>query len=146
MVSSKSVIFSSYPKTYPEPGKHLTISSADVSLSSPPSDGLILKVLLVSVDPYMRGRMKDPGHGAFSYSAGFEIGKPIYGYGIAKVEKSNNQNFPEGTIVRGMIKHSEYVVVEEADIKSSNLQKLDNEYGLPLERFVGVLGMPGLTA
>lgn len=37
---------------------------------------VLLKALYISVDPYMRGRMSD----AKSYTAPYEVGKPIVGW------------------------------------------------------------------
>jgi hypothetical protein len=46
----------------------------------------------ISVDPYMRGRMR-PGR---SYVAPFELGKPLDGGAVGVVLESRNPAFPRG--------------------------------------------------
>ncbi|KAK6338691.1 hypothetical protein TWF696_009503 [Orbilia brochopaga] len=143
MVQSKSVVYAKLPDGFPVPGETLVVESKDVDISTAPEGGVAIKVLLVSVDPYMRGRMRDESK-TTSYSSAFTLGEPIDGGGLAKVLESNNPSFQPGDHVTGLIPHSEYVVLDAQRAKT--LRKIHNPYNLPLERFVGVLGMPGLTA
>lgn len=59
------------------PGEHL-VYEADaqtIDLENVPLDGgVLVKTLYISVDPYMRGRMRDPK--IPSYSTTFDLGKP----------------------------------------------------------------------
>ena len=47
---------------YPEPGKTTVYDdSQSIDLEETPLDGgFLVKVLVLSIDPYMRGRMRDP--------------------------------------------------------------------------------------
>ncbi|KAF3078831.1 hypothetical protein TWF569_006478 [Orbilia oligospora] len=144
MVQSKALIFSSVPDGFPVPGKDLVVQSSEVDISKAPQGGVILKVLFVSIDPYMRGRMRDAS--ITSYSPAYPIGQPIEGGGIAKIIESGNETFKKGDIVSGLITHSEYAVYSAERTAASNLKVLNNPYNFPLQRFTGVLGMPGLTA
>jgi len=108
MVQSKSLIFAKIPSGFPVPGQDLKVKSVEVDISKAPEGGVVLQVLQVSVDPYMRGCLRE-AH-VKSYNSPFEIGKPIYGEGLGKVIESSNDSLPKGAIVKGPIDHSEYVV------------------------------------
>src|SRR6266850_8035199 len=65
-----------------------------------PGDGQILvRMLYVSVDPYMRGRMND----VKSYAPPVQIGEVMGGGAVGKVVDSKNPQFKEGDIVQGMM-------------------------------------------
>lgn len=95
-----------------------------------------LKVHTFSVDPYLRGRMSE----AKSYIAPFEVGKPIVGGGVSQVIESMAEGFKVGDFVLGMIPWQEEMVVD-----ASGLQVVDEKIA-PLSYYLGILGMPGLTA
>ena len=97
---------------------------------------ILLEAMFLSVDPYMRGRMND----AKSYIPPFEIGKSITGGAIAKVLKSNSVNFKENDIVTGNLPWQQRCIATEND-----LIKIDTSIAPP-SYYLGVLGMPGLTA
>ncbi|MGI8313565.1 NADP-dependent oxidoreductase [Halobacillus mangrovi] len=102
-----------------------------------PGEGEVsVKMLYVSVDPYMRGRMSD----AKSYIAPFELNAPIEGGAIAEVVQSKASHLSEGDIITGMLPWKEYAVA-----KADSLRKIDPSLG-PITTSLGVLGMPGLTA
>jgi NADPH-dependent curcumin reductase CurA len=103
----------------------------------PPADGeVLLKALYVSVDPYMRGRMSE----AKSYVPPYELHKPIRGGVVAEVVESRHEKFPKGTAVVGELPWQEYIL--------SNGKGLNRVHPnlAPLSYYLGVLGMPGLTA
>ncbi|HZK97512.1 MAG TPA: NADP-dependent oxidoreductase [Prolixibacteraceae bacterium] len=97
---------------------------------------LLLKSKVVSVDPYMRGRMSD----AKSYVAPFEIGKPIAGGIVAEVVESKHPDFKAGDDVIGSFPWQEVFTA-----KGSEASKVDGSIA-PLSYYLGILGMPGLTA
>ena len=80
-----------------------------------------------------------------SYSAPFEIGKPITNSAVAKVIKSSNSKFSSGDIVVGMLPTEQYSVIS-GEVANSMVRKLDNPYNLDPKLYLGALGMPGLTA
>jgi NADPH-dependent curcumin reductase CurA len=102
----------------------------------PAAGQVLLKARYVSVDPYMRGRMS----AAKSYIAPFEVGKPIVGDVVADVVASHSEALPVGSVVLGTLPWQEYCV---ADAKS--LSRVSAEQA-PASYFLGLLGMPGLTA
>jgi NADPH-dependent curcumin reductase CurA len=97
---------------------------------------LIVKAKFVSVDPYMRGRMSD----AKSYVAPFELGKPIEGGVVAEVLESHHPDFKEGDVVLAPLKWQEIQAVS-----AEKVTKLDKN-NTHLSYYLGILGMPGLTA
>ncbi|KAG0347039.1 hypothetical protein BG004_000264 [Podila humilis] len=142
MPSNKSVIYLKHPTEFPVPGEHMAVKT-DPDFKPILKEGEILtRNLVFSLDPYMRGKMRDTGRA--SYTAAFEIGKPLEARGVAEVIESKNQNFPIGSIVHAFIGWEEYSVVP--DSPTTRIIPDARETKLPLEYYVGVLGMPGLTA
>jgi len=105
-------------------------------LPEPTAGQVLLKTLYVSVDPYMRGRMS----AAKSYIAPFEVGEPIAGGVVAEVVVSHSEALPVGSVVVGNLPWQEFSV---ADAQGLNPVPADKA---PASYFLGLLGMPGLTA
>jgi NADPH-dependent curcumin reductase CurA len=145
MVQNKGLIFKKIPSGWPVPGQDLAVETRDIDLDQdPPTNGLIIKNYYVSFDPYQRGRMRAPD--IKSYSAPFELGKPITNRAISKVIKSGVDQFKPGDVIISMDSTGteEYTLLPEAP--TSRARKLENPYNLDPRIFVGALGMPGLTA
>ena len=90
----------------------------------------------LSVDPYMRGRMNDGP----SYVAQFNVGDPIAGGGIALITESRAAGLVAGSFVQGFIPWQEEIVMDAAGLN------IVDETIAPLDYYLGILGMPGLTA
>ncbi len=90
----------------------------------------------VSVDPYLRGRMRD----APSYTPPFKLDQPIVSGVVAEVTKSQNAQFRPGDFVLGMLPWQEKQIA-----LAEGLHKVDPNRA-PLSTYLGVLGMTGLTA
>jgi len=102
-----------------------------------PAEGQILiRTIYLSLDPYMRGRMNDRK----SYVPPFQVGEVLEGGVIGEVVASRNSKFAEGDIVTGMLGWQSYSLSDGA-----GLARLDRRLA-PLPCFLGVLGMPGMTA
>ncbi len=99
-------------------------------------DQVLVRNLWMSVDPYMRGRME----GRKSYIEPFQIDEPLSGGAIGQVMESRHANFPEGVYV------SHQGGWREAYIAPGEAFQLVDPSVAPLPAFLGVLGMPGLTA
>ncbi len=97
---------------------------------------ILLKAKYVSVDPYLRGRMRDEK----SYIAPFRIGEPLESGMIAEVVASKNNNFRKGDFVNGLLQWKEFQIS-----KGNGLNKVDAAIA-PLKAYLGVLGLTGLTA
>ncbi|EQL02817.1 zinc-binding dehydrogenase [Ophiocordyceps sinensis CO18] len=142
MVPIKSLIFKKIPTGVPVPGEHLAVETRDTDLETPPPGGLIVEVLYASFDPYLRGRMRDPG--VKSYVPAFELGQPMTNGTVSRVVKSGSPDFAEGDLVTASTAIAEYARIERAVAPAVN--KIRNPHRLPLGLFLGPLGMPGLTA
>jgi NADPH-dependent curcumin reductase CurA len=102
------------------------------------ADGQIrVRNLFMSVDPYMRGRMND----VKSYVPPFRLGEPLEGGAIGTVTESRSPDLAEGDLVLHMLGWR-----EEAVLPARHAQKVASAEGLPPSAYLGVLGMPTLTA
>jgi len=102
-----------------------------------PEEGeILLETKYISVDPYLRGRMRS----GESYIEPFKVHEPIESGIIAKVITSHNSNFKEGDFVNGMLKWKQYQVSN-----GTGLNKVDPN-SAPLTAYLGVLGLTGITA
>ena len=101
-----------------------------------PPGGLVLKVLYLSLDPYMRGRMDDRK----SYAKPVGIGEPITGESVCEVIASDRPGYAVGDIV---LAHTGWRT--HATWEGPAPRKLDPKLA-PITTGLGVLGMPGFTA
>lgn len=100
-------------------------------------DGQVLvKNLYLSLDPYMRGRMNDTR----SYAAKVEIGQVMTGETVGEVIESKNPKFKPGDTVAGRVGWQRYALSD-----GSELRKVDPKL-VPISTYLGVVGMPGVTA
>ncbi|TWP49990.1 NADP-dependent oxidoreductase [Lentzea tibetensis] len=109
---------------------------AEVSVPSPGEGQIVVRNVVMSVDPYMRGRMND----VKSYSAPFQIGEPLDGGVVGEVVASNFDGLKPGDHVLHGLGWREYAVLD-----GTQALKVDPAVA-PLSTYLGVLGMPGLTA
>lgn len=143
-MANKALVFKKVPEGYPVPGEHLAVEVAayDANVEAP-ADGVVVRSLYTSFDPYMRGRMRDAN--VKSYAPAFALNKPIESDSIAKVIRSNNANYKEGDLVIGHVPIQEYIALDGKNIV--RIRKLENPLGIEdIRVFLGPLGMPGLTA
>ena len=104
-----------------------------------PKDGqFLVRHIWASVDPGTRSRLS----GGDSYAAALPLGKPIDGFNVGIVEASEHPAFPVGTKVfcaGGWRTHS-------LQTGKGFIGKVPDAVPLPLSYWIGVLGVPGLTA
>ncbi|KAI7866355.1 hypothetical protein BDF14DRAFT_1814368 [Spinellus fusiger] len=145
MVSNTKVIFSKIPIGLPVVGEHLTVRKDEINLDKElAEDEFLIKTLYLSVDPYMRPRMRDAS--IDSYTPAFPLNEPMNGHAISVVLKSNNDKFKVDDLVYGMAYFSEYTHVPAAFASYFEVRNEFRESKFPLSYSVGVLGMPGMTA
>ena len=100
-----------------------------------PADGEVLvRNLWLSLDPYMRGRMSE----AKSYAKGVDIGEVMVGQTVGEVVESKNEKLKKGDKVLTQLGWQLYGSAKE-------VTKVD-ESRVPLSCYLGVVGMPGMTA
>jgi NADPH-dependent curcumin reductase CurA len=103
----------------------------------PLGDGMVrVRNLWLSVDPYMRGRMND----GKSYVPPFQLGEPMDGGAVGEVVESKAEGLSPGDLVQHMGGWRDEAVVE-----ARTANKLPG-LGAPPERFLGILGVTGMTA
>jgi NADPH-dependent curcumin reductase CurA len=109
---------------------------ATVTLPDPAPGEVQVRNTWMTVDPYMRGRMND----VKSYSPPFQLGEAMQGGAVGEVVASNDPAFKVGDAVQSFMGWR-----EAFNAPAAMVQALDT-HGLPPQAFLGVAGMPGLTA
>jgi len=99
---------------------------------------ILIKVLYLSIDPYMRGRMND----AKSYADPIQIGEVMTGESVGIVVESKSDNFTVGDYVCAHKGWQSYIAANGDD---PQLFKADSSI-VPLSTYLGTVGMPGRTA
>jgi NADPH-dependent curcumin reductase CurA len=130
---NQRIVLAARPAGRPTPG-NFTLET--VACPSPAEGQVLLRILYLSLDPYMRGRMS----AAKSYAASVEIGQVMEGGTVAEVLESRHLGFKPGDIV---LSHSGWQ--SHAVANGAQLRKLDPTVA-PVTTALGVLGMPGFTA
>jgi NADPH-dependent curcumin reductase CurA len=98
----------------------------------------LVKVIYLSIDPYMRGRMND----SRSYAAPAKIGEPMTGETAGEVIISNSKLFNVGDLVCAHKGWQTFIKVKDTDPAIFKVP----ETNINLSAFLGTLGMPGRTA
>jgi NADPH-dependent curcumin reductase CurA len=133
MTTSREVRLKSRPEGLPQAGN---FEIATVELAPPGPGEVQVRNHYMSVDPYMRGRMYDRP----SYSPPFQLGEAMQGHAVGEVIASGDPAFQVGDTVQSM-----WGWREAYNAPVASVQKLDT-FGLPIQTFLGVAGMPGMTA
>jgi hypothetical protein len=97
---------------------------------------LLVHVEYLSVDPYMRGRMRD----SESYAEPWDVGDVLRGGIVGEVVESNSERYDAGDFVTGEGTWADYSVLDADDTAPVDPDVAD------LPAYLGVLGMPGRTA
>ncbi|MGE0733374.1 MAG: NADP-dependent oxidoreductase [Alphaproteobacteria bacterium] len=102
-----------------------------------PGDGeILIRAVYLSLDPYMRGRMRE----GKSYVPPVALGAVMEGGVVGQVMESRNPGFKPGDYVESRIGWQEYAVSDGKGVRVI-------DPGLaPISTALGVLGMPGMTA
>ncbi len=132
-MQNKEIRFASRPSGMPTLENFLI---QDAAMPQPQEGEVLLRTRYISVDPYLRGRMRE----GKSYIAPFEVGQVIVSGAVGEVLESKDPGFKAGdTVVSGALPWSLY-----ATAKGATLQKINPSLA-PVSTALGVLGMPGLT-
>lgn len=108
----------------------------NADMPSPGAGEILVRVIWLSLDPYMRGRMDE----SKSYAKAVEIGEAMEGGCVAEVIESKHPKFAQGDIVEGRFGWQTHAVSD-----GEGVRKLDPSVA-PISTALGVLGMPGITA
>jgi len=135
-MKNREVRLKSYPDGLPS-RECFEIVDADLPALQPGQ--MLVRNIWMSVDPYMRGRMTPSRQ---SYVPPFELGKVLDGGSIGQVIESHGGPFAAGDMITGMLGGwRQYNVTN-----GLGMTKIDMSLTVPLAAYLGVLGMPGMTA
>ena len=107
-----------------------------VDVPEPGPGEVLVRTRYLSVDPYMRGRMRD----ADSYADPWGVGEPMRARCVGEVVASEYDGLAPGETVTGNLYWAEYAAVD-----GDRVERIDTGE-LPVSTALGVLGMPGRTA
>jgi NADPH-dependent curcumin reductase CurA len=131
--TDRQVLLHERPDGKPDPGD---FELAEEAVPEPGPGEVLVRTRYLSVDPYMRGRMRD----SESYADPWEVGEPLRGGVVGEVRESRADAFEAGDVVTGTLYWADYAAVEPAA-----LRRVDPDLA-PISTALGVLGMPGRTA
>jgi len=129
------IVLASRPKGLPAPDNYRIESESIPKLKK---GQVLIKVLYLSLDPYMRGRM----NAEKSYADPVPIGGVITGESAGVVIKSKSLRFNKGDYVCCPSGWQSHYIGEENDL---TIYPVDPSR-VPLPAYLGVCGMPGRTA
>lgn len=130
---NQQVLLRRRPVGEPVPDDFEVVESA---IPTPGPGQVLVRARFLSLDPYMRGRMSD----AKSYAKPVELGAVMEGGTVGEVVASHDPAFAPGDLVMGGYGWQRFCAVDAA-----RLRKVDTGVA-PLSAYLGLLGMPGLTA
>jgi len=103
-----------------------------------PEHGVVARLIFISIDPYVGSRLRGRHMGEPAPEPGFGT---IPGAAVGQVVETKSEDIKVGDYVFSM----EAGWREYADLHKGDFRKIDPD-AAPLSAYVGVLGMPGLTA
>src|ERR1700712_434922 len=130
---SREIQLAARPHGEPKPTDFRLV---DVELPDPGPGEILVRNTYMSVDPYMRGRMND----VKSYTPPFQLGEAMDGGAIGEVVASQFEGLAPGDVVLHGLGWREHALLPGGQARKVELD------GLSPSAFLGVLGMPGLTA
>ncbi len=133
MSEAKRIVLTAYPDGMPGE-EHLRLEPMEIP--SPGAGQVLLRIIYLSLDPYMRGRMS----AAKSYAAPVKPGETMVGGTVCEVMESRLEGYAPGDIVLATAGWQTHALSD-----GTGLRKLDPA-AAPITTALGVMGMPGLTA
>ena len=133
MTTTRQIRLVSRPQGWPT---HDNFELVEVELPALEPGQVLVRNTVMSVDPYMRGRMND----VKSYVPPFRIGEPLDGGAVGEVVASESSSFAVGDQVAHQLGWREHAVLDERHVRRIDTSRA------PASAYLGVLGMPGLTA
>ncbi len=133
MPTNTQVVLAARPVGFP---KETDFRLVETTVAAPGSGEMLIRIICLSVDPYMRGRMSD----APSYAPPVQIGEVMVGGAVGQVVDSCHPQFHTGDYVVGFLGWQRYAISN-----GQGVRKLDPG-AAPLSTALGILGVTGLTA
>ena len=116
--------------------KQSDFALAEEPVPQPGPGQALVRVLYLSLDPYMRGRMS----AGKSYAAPVGVGDVMTGGAVGEIVRSEAAGLNEGDLVEGMFGWQEYALC------TRGTARVLPESAHPPSYALGILGMPGATA
>ncbi|MCU0897266.1 MAG: NADP-dependent oxidoreductase [Burkholderiales bacterium] len=113
----------------------------DEPLGATPAGGILVKNLMLSLDPAMRGWMNE----GRSYIPPVGLGEVMRAGGVGKVIASDTPAFAAGDYVSGGLGVQTHCRFDADGLRKAGLAKIDPRLA-PLPKWLNALGMPGMTA
>jgi NADPH-dependent curcumin reductase len=133
-VSRRSVVLKRRPRGEPDPADFEMLDDPIPSLGP---DEVLTRTIFLSIDPYMRGRLREEQ----TYAVAVQIGEVMTGETVGEVIASTHPGLVAGDVAVGARGWQSHIVSH-----GDRLTKIDRAGGAPLSAYLGVLGMPGATA
>jgi len=130
---NKQLLLASRPEGMPKPDNFRV---AEAPIPALKEGEALLRILYLSLDPYLRGRMS----AAKSYAQSVEIGQVMEGGTVAEIVQSRHKDYAKGDLVLSYSGWQTHAVSDGRD-----LRKLVPA-SAPVTTALGILGMPGFTA
>src|SRR5215831_4430175 len=130
---NRQILLKSRPEGAPSLGN---FELTERPMPEPGEGEVLMRIVYLSLDPYMRGRMS----AAKSYATPTAIGQNMVGGTVGEIVRSRNPKYSVGDIVVGYGGWQDYAISN-----GTGLRKLDPD-AAPVSTALGVLGMPGMTA
>lgn len=132
--TSTEIRLAARPQGWPTPQDFVTETVEHADLQ--PGQVRVVNEFL-SVDPYMRGRMS----AARSYVKPYELGETVTGGAVGRVVESAADELPAGTLVL-----HQHGWTDRVQAGAEDFRPVPELHGLPHSAYLGILGMPGMTA
>jgi len=130
---NRQVLLASRPHGEPT---EANFSVVDAPMPQAGDGEVLVRNTWLSLDPYMRGRMSE----AKSYVPPARLGEPMVGQTVGEVLASRDPRFKAGDVVLTSLGWQTHGVAKAADVTAVDATRV------PASCYLGVLGMPGVTA
>lgn len=133
MTATRQIVLASRPSGWPT-AENFRLEEVQLPALQPGQ--VLVRNTAMSVDPYMRGRMND----VKSYVPAFQLDQPLDGGAVGEVIESTADEIPVGTHVLHGLGWREHAVLDADKARPVDVSAVGDT------PYLGVLGMPGLTA
>lgn len=133
MTATRQIVLASRPLGWPT-AENFRLEEVQLPALQPGQ--VLVRNTAMSVDPYMRGRMND----VKSYVPAFQLDQPLDGGAVGEVIESTADEIPVGTHVLHGLGWREHAVLDADKARPVDVSAVGDT------PYLGVLGMPGLTA
>ena len=131
--STREIHLASRPDGWPT---HDNFRTVEVELADPGPGEVLVRNSFMSVDPYMRGRMND----VESYVPPFKLDEAMDGGAVGEVVATGDDALQVGDVVLHQAGWREHALLPAGQVRRVDTSTV------PASAYLGVLGMPGMTA